>query len=122
MYIDKDSLIVDGVNLGTYITEVKYGYHKIWGDDTGRNLAFEMTGTLGGIFPKITVQFKKLTQEQLEIISPILDKATQSLTYHDPNKKKKITLSTYIGDWELVNRGIQQNKGFSCSFISRKKR
>ncbi|MEI3530690.1 MAG: hypothetical protein V8Q75_06520 [Bacilli bacterium] len=55
-------------------------------------------------------------------MAPILDSATQSVTYYDPNKKKKITISTYTGDWELINRGIKQNQGFSCSFISRKKR
>jgi len=122
MFIDKDSLIVDGLNLGPFILEAKYGYHKLWSEDTGRNLAGTQSGTLIGIFPKITVQVKKLTQAQLEQLAPILDKATQSLTYYDPNKQDNITLSTYTGDWELVNRGIQQNEGFSIAFISRKKR
>ena len=122
MFIDKDSLIVDGLNLGSFILEAKYGYHKLWSEDTGRNLAGTQSGTLIGIFPKITVQVKKLTQSQLEQLAPILDKATQLLTYYDPIKKDNITMSTYTGDWELVNRGIQQNEGFSIAFISRKKR
>ena len=122
MFIDKDSLIVDGLNLGSFILEAKYGYHKLWSEDSGRNLAGTQSGTLIGIFPKITVQVKKLTQSQLEKLAPILDKATQSLTYYDPIKKDNITMSTYTGDWELVNRGIQQNEGFSIAFISRKKR
>lgn len=122
MYIDKDSLIVDELNLGSFILEAKFGYHKLWSEDSGRNLAGTQSGTLIGIFPKITVQFKKLNQEELEQIVPILDKATQNVTYYDPNKKTNITISTYTSDWELVNRGIMQNQGFSCSFISRKKR
>ena len=122
MYIDKDSLIVNDLNLGSFILEAKYGYHKLWSEDSGRNLAGTQSGTLIGIFPKITVQFKKLSREELEQIASILDSATQSVTYYDPNKKKKITMSTYTGDWELVNRGILQNQGFSCAFISRKKR
>ena len=122
MYIDKNSLIVDELNLGSFILEAKFGYHKLWSEDSGRNLAGTQSGTLIGIFPKITVQFKKLNQEELEQIAPILDKAIQNVTYYDPNKKKNITMSTYTGDWELVNRGIMQNQGFSCAFISRKKR
>ena len=122
MYIDKNSLIVDELNLGSFILEAKFGYHKLWSEDSGRNLAGTQSGTLIGIFPKITVQFKKLKQEELEQIAPILDKATQNVTYYDPNKKKNITMSTYTGDWELVNRGIMQNQGFSCAFISVRKR
>lgn len=122
MYIDKDSLIVDELNLGSFILEAKFGYHKLWSEDSGRNLAGSQSGTLIGIFPKITVQFKKLSQDELEKIAPILDSAVQNLTYYDPNKKSNITMSTYTGDWELVNRGIMQNQGFSCAFISVRKR
>lgn len=122
MYINKDSLIVNELNLGSFILEAKFGYHKLWSEDSGRNLAGTQSGTLIGIFPKITVQFKKLSQEELERIAPILDSAIQSITYYDPNKKKNITMSTYTGDWELVNRGIMQNQGFSCAFISVRKR
>ena len=122
MFIDKDSLVVDGLNLGSFILEAKYGYHKLWAEDTGRNLAGTQSGTLIGIFPKITVQFKKLSQEELEQVAPILDKAVQSLTYYDPTKKTNVTMSTYTGDWELLNRGIKQNEGFGIAFISRKKR
>lgn len=122
MFIDKDSLIVDGLNLGSFILEAKFGYHKLWGEDSGRNLAGTQSGTLIGIFPKITVQFKKLSQTQLEQLVQILDSATQNVTYYDPYKKAKITMSTYTGDWELINRYIQKNQGFSCAFISRKKR
>lgn len=122
MYIDANSLIVNGLNLGSFILEAKYGYHKLWSEDSGRNLAGTQSGTLTGIFPKITVQFKKLSQTELEQISQILDSTTQNVTYYDPNKKSNVTMSTYTGDWELVNRGIQQNEGFSVAFISRKKR
>lgn len=126
MFIDKDSLIVDGLSLGPFLLEAKYSYNKIWASDTGRNLAGTYTGTLIGIFPKIIVQFRKLTKSEVEKITPILDNATQSLQYYDPNKKKKITMSTYTGDYELVNREIVDEltkcEGFSISFVSRKKR
>lgn len=126
MFINKDSLTVDGLNLGPFLLEVKYSYNKIWAPDTGRNLAGEYTGTLIGIFPKIVVQFRKLTKNEAEKIVAILDKATQEVKYYDPNKKKTVTLSTYTGDYELTNKCIIdelcKNEGFNVSFISRKKR
>lgn len=127
MFIDKDSLIIDGINMGQYITEVEYGYNKLWANDSGRNLAGVQTGTLIGIFVKLKVNFKKLTQSELELIAPILDKATQNVTYYDPVKKSKITISTYTGDWATLNRNTftnvaKANESFSISFIARKKR
>ena len=85
-----------------------------------------MTGTLIGIFPKLTLQFRKLTQTELETIVPILDSANQSVTYYDPNKKASTTMTTYTGDYEIVNKyiinGNRKNEGFSIAFISTERR
>ena len=122
MIIDKDTLTVNGTKMGQYISKATLGLNKVWGEDTGRNLGGEMIGTLLGIFPKITLQFRKLTQAELNIIGPILDSATQTVVYYDPSKNANVTLSTYTGDWELVNNNIAINEAFTCSFISRSKR
>lgn len=122
MFIDKDSVKINGISIGQYIVEAKFSYPKLWASDSGRNLAGKMTGTLIGIFPKITLQFRPLTREELNIIAPILDSANQTVTYYDPNKNKDITMKTYTGDWDLTNRNLNQNEGFSCSFISVSKR
>lgn len=125
MYIDKDSLIVNNVNLGQYILEAKYSYNKLWSSDSGRNLAGTQSGTLIGIFPKITVQFRKLTQAELETLASILDSARQTVKYYDPNKKTMTTMTTYTGDYEIDNKGIighVKNEGFQVSFISVKRR
>lgn len=126
MFIDKDSLIVNGLNLGSFILEARYGFHKIWASDTGRNMAGTYTGTLIGIFPKITIQFRKLTKSEVEQITPILDNATQSVQYYDPTKKAKVTMQTYTADYELISKNIinelQKVEGFSIAFISKKKR
>lgn len=85
----------------------------------------EQSGTLVGIFPKIVVQFRKLTQTELEKLTPVLDSARQTLQYYDPNKKAKITMTTYTGDYEIVNKGIVghiKNESFQISFISTKRR
>ena len=122
MYVNKDSVIINGVSMGQYIVEAKFSYPKLWASDSGRNLAGKMTGTLIGIFPKIILQFRPLTKEELNIIAPILDSANQTVTYYDPKENKDITMTTYTGDWELTNNNLNQNQGFSCSFISVEKR
>lgn len=126
MFLDKNSIIINGISMGQYITEVKYGYFKLFDSSSGRNLAGSMTATLIGIFPKLTLQFRKLTKSELEIIAPILDSPRQTVTYYDPNKKTNVTMTTYTGDYEITNKGMisrgRKNEGFSCSFIAVRKR
>lgn len=125
MFIDKNSLIVNNINLGNYIVQATYSYNKLWSSDSGRNLAGTQSGTLIGIFPKIVVQFRKLTQTELETLAPVLDSARQTLQYYDPSKKAMTTMTTYTGDYEIVNKGIIghiKNEGFQISFISTKRR
>jgi hypothetical protein len=126
MFIEKNSIQIDGVNFGQYLVEVEYSYNKLWASDSGRNLAGKMTGTLVGIFPKFVLHFRKLTKAELETISSILDKATQSFRYYDPKKKAYTTISTYTGDWSVSNKHLisnsRKNDGFSVSFIARSKR
>ncbi len=126
MFVNKNSIIINGVNMGQYLVEAKYGYNKLWSSDSGRNLAGTQSGTLVGIFPKLILQFRKLTKAELEIIVPILDAPNQTTTYYDPNKKANVTMTTYTGDYEVVNKhvisGNTKNEGFSCSFIAIRKR
>lgn len=126
LFIEKNSIVINGISMGQYIVEAKYEYHKLWAPDSGRNLAGAQTGTLIGIFPKIILQFKSLTRNEFEFLIPILDGPRQTVTYYDPSKKQNITMETYSGEYEILNRHIitdtTKNKGFSCSFISIRKR
>ena len=126
MFVDKNSIVINSVNMGQYIVEAKYSYNKLWASDSGRSLSGKMTGTLIGIFPKLVLQFRKLTKEELEIIVPILDSTNQTVSYYDPNKKAQTTMTTYTGDYEITNKYVignnRKNAGFSCSFISIEKR
>ena len=122
MFLNKDSIIINNISIGKYIVEAKFQYNKLFASDSGRNLAGKMTGTLIGIFPKLILQFRPLTKEEINIIAPILDSAYQQVTYYDVNKNANIMMTTYTGDWELTNKNLNQNEGFSCSFISTEKR
>lgn len=126
MFIDKNSIVINGVNMGQYITEARYSYNKLWSSDSGRNLAGTQSGTLVGIFPKIILSFRKLTKSELEIITPILDSPNQTVRYYDPTKRANVTMTTYTGDYEVSNKtivnGNKKNEGFECSFIAIRKR
>lgn len=140
MFIDINSIQIkkiggNYVNLGNYgnqtpkrclLVEAKYQYNKLWSSDSGRNLAGKQSGTLVGIFPKIVLQFGKLTKSELEAIIPILDAPRQKIKYYDPKKQAYREMETYTGDYEIVNKSIinenHKNEGFSISFISVEKR
>lgn len=122
MFIDKDSIIIDGVSMGQYLVQVEYMYPKYWGKDTGRNLRGSFSGTLLGVFPKLVLQFRSLSQQELELITPILDKQQQTLTYYDTTKKSNKTIHTYSGDYSIVYKGIKQAEPFNCSFIAEERR
>ena len=132
MFIDTNSIQVkisggSYVNMGQYITEAKYEYNKLYGNDSGRNLSGKMVATLLGTFVKITLQFRPLTKSELEIIVPLLDSANQTVRYYDPNKKAYREMTTYTGDYGIPNKNIlgnngSKNDGFSCAFIAVEKR
>lgn len=126
MLIDKDSLIVNGISIGKYLTSVTFGYHKGWGEDTGRNtLSGDYSGTFLGIFPKITCTFKKLYKDEIEELTPLLDSKRQTVSYYDTTLKKTVTMATYSNDYEITNKRIIGNckaESFQVAFISTKKR
>lgn len=122
MFISKDSIIIDSVSMGQYLLSAKYEFNKLWAQDTGRNLSGQMTGTLVGIFPKLILHFRKLTKSELNIIAPILNRATQSVTYYDPDTNSSKTISTYTGDWSYEDTAINKNGDFEISFIARERR
>jgi len=123
-----DDLIINDLNITPYLTDIKFGYNKIWGKDTGRNvLSGKYTGTLLGIFPKFVCTFGSLTQTQIEDLTPILDSAFQTTQYYDPHKKQKLTIETYSGDYELEQTCLFSDvatagKPFNISFIATTRR
>lgn len=122
MFIDKNSIVINNISMGQYLVQANYGYNKLWADDSGRNLNGDQSGTLLGTFPKLVLQFRRLTKSELELLVPIFDSARQTVTYYDPYKKANYTMATYTGDYEIINKGIvdskRKNEGFQLSFIA----
>lgn len=122
MYIDENAFIINGLNLGPYLTQIEYGYNKLWGSDTGRNLKGKTTGTFLGVVVKFKLTFQPLTVDELELIAPILDSAFQETTYYDPVKGTQ-TIETYTGDWNTLNKNTfvncaRANESFDISVIA----
>ena len=123
MFINANSIKINNISMGQYLLSAKYEYNKLWGSDTGRNLKGKFSGTLVSIMPKITLTFRKLTKVEMNIIAPILNSGTQSLTYYDPDTNSNKTISTYTGDWNYENKQIMtKNNSFECTFIARERR
>ncbi len=118
MFLDKDSIYMDGISMGKYLTQVKFGYYKLWSSDSGRTLSGKQSGTLIGIFPKIIMSFRSLDKEELTYLAPHFDNARQTIKYPDPNKKTQVTMETYTGDWEVIYKNINKGQPFDLSFIS----
>ena len=39
VFIDKDSIIINDINMGDYLIQADFEYNKLWSSDSGRNLA-----------------------------------------------------------------------------------
>lgn len=39
MFVNKDSIVINNVNMGQYLLQADYEYNKLWSSDSGRNLA-----------------------------------------------------------------------------------
>lgn len=123
MLINKNSLTIDGVQMAQYLTEVKFGYHKIWGKDSGRSLSGDNSGTLKGIYPKITMTFRRLNEDETGTILRLFNKAENKVTFYNPDLKRKLTnISCYSNDQEMNQKYLGKIDGYSCAVIANKKR
>ena len=114
---------------GSYVplgkkTAYKVGYHKLWSSDTGRSMTGENKGTLIGIFPKITVDLGRMTEEDMSAIINLTMQARADVKYYDVGKRSLVTASFYFGDVsaELERQHSMYHKGMSFSIIANKKR
>lgn len=124
MLLDTNQIWVNGENWGKYLTNAEYQYNKLWGDDTGRNLEGEFSGSFKGVYPKLVLTFgkSKLTKETVEKIMPILNSPSQTVTYYDPVLKRDYTMRTYTGDVSLTNKRKNICESMSVSFIAMSRR
>jgi len=96
--------------------------NKLWGDDTGRTMSGELTGTLIGIFPKIVGSFYVEDEVELSALLTILDSASQTVDVYDAKSRTLKQYLTYTNDYkvEIINLDPFY-KEIQVSLISRRK-
>lgn len=118
MFINKDSLIINNISIGRYALSVVYGFYDTWGEDTGFNtLSGKFVGTFKGTYPKITINFGKLSPQDINMLTNnIFRTQEQTITYDDPDGTRK-TITTHKGDLALDFYGINKSNGFRYEFV-----
>lgn len=93
--------------------------NKLWGSDTGRNMAGKMEGTLVGNFPKITLDIEPLDDEEMAEIENILDQASINVIYYNNKYRCLCQADFYAGDYDesLVSKQLMMYGKFSVSII-----
>lgn len=106
---------------GSIIAPFNIGRHKLWGDDTGREttMSGKMTGTLVGIFPKLTVILYPKDSNDLQELIKVLDTAWQTVQYYNPKTKALTTLGTYTNDYDIAIVNLEPvTEEIKVSFIA----
>lgn len=99
-------------------------YNKLWGEDSGRNLAGEMMATLTGIFPKITLNIGTVNKDEMAWFLAKANKAKIVVEWYDAEIKGMRTADFYSNDitTELKNSKKMIYNGFSWNIIPIKRR
>lgn len=99
-------------------------YNKLWGEDSGRNLAGEMMATLTGIFPKITLNIGTVNEDEMAWFLAKANKAKIVVEWYDAEIKGMRTADFYSNDitTELKNSKKMIYNGFSWNVIPIKRR
>lgn len=97
--------------------------NKLW-LDANRNLAGELKATFIGIFPKIKIDFRSMTEAEMKTIENLLDMAVISVTYWDSGLGATRTADYYAGDYgkPFLDDYSGRYEEFSVNLIPFKKR
>lgn len=105
------------------IQSYKVGRSKLW-KDSDRNMSGGVRATFLGIYPKITVKFGYLTQEEMSKLTMLLDQDFFEVEWFDVRIQETTTAKYYASDYdtELYSkiRGLYQP--FEVSLVPCEKR
>lgn len=107
-----------------YLAEYEVERNKLW-KSADRNMNGDVRATLIGIFPKITIRTRRLTQEELAQLCSILDSASISVTYYDTRTQATHTANYYAGDYTTKildkQKGLYEGVNVSLIPLSRRR-
>jgi len=113
-----DLIKINGKKINCIIS-YSVGRNKLWGPDSGRNMAGSMKGSLVGIFPKIKLKVKPKTSAEMAEIENILDLACFDVEYFNRKYGCTCTGEYYAGDYEedLISKKLMTYRAFTVSLI-----
>ncbi len=118
-----DLLQINGMPVKKLIS-YKVQYNKLWGQDSGRNLAGVNKGTLIGIFPKIILELGSMDEYEMEVFLAWTDLPEISVTYYDARYRELRTASYYSSSPEasLKNKNTMKYDRITVNLIPNQKR
>lgn len=93
-----------------YIKQFKVGRNKLW-KDADRNMSGTVNATLIGIFPKITITTRRLTQEEMAQLCAILDLPYFTVQWFDVRTQTTTTGMYYASDYETEILEGEKSRG-----------
>ena len=91
-------ITINGTSL-PYIKQFKVGRNKLW-KDADRNMAGTVNATLIGIFPKITITTRRLTQAEMAQLCAILDSPYFTVQWFDVRTQATHSATYYASDYD----------------------
>lgn len=82
------------------ITQYKLQRNKLWSDDTGRNMAGVMKGSLIGNFPKIQLQIAPVNSDEMRELELIFDSPSIEVEYYNNKYGCTCTSTFYANEYD----------------------
>jgi hypothetical protein len=113
---------INTVDLTSYLkapSGFKVGRYKLWAE-ANRNMDGSLTANFIGIFPKLKLVFKPLTETQLQDVQELLDNATFTVAWWDNVSSTYKAGIFYAGDWDagMIHKELGLYDSFEVSLIS----
>ena len=100
------------------------GYKKLWSEDTGRSITGVNKGTLVGIFPKLTITFTPMTEDEMSLVENITCMPSCQVKYYDSHTKALVQNDFYFGDLDtdLMRKDLMLFEECTISVVANAKR
>ena len=121
-YLNKDTLIINGISIGQYLTEAIYGYYDTWSSDAGYGTnSGKFTGTFKGTYTKITMKFRPLTPEEIILLTNSIFRVPEQTVIYDDASGVRKTITTHKGDLVLDFFALNRSTGFQYEVVANDK-
>ncbi len=106
-----------------YISEYSLERNKLW-KSAERTMAGDIKATLIGVFPKISINTRRLTQQEIADLCAILDSPSFSVEFYDTRTQATHIADYYAGDYstKIIDKAKGYYEGITVNLIPLKRR